>query len=116
VTKTRLEGIVSIIAERYRQIEKWGVQHHPNGTGSRLMAAQAAVDRAICNEAFEHGNGTWRHILKEEVSEAFAEDDPEKLAEELIQVAAVALGWWEDIARQLGQVDSEAEVEDQQGR
>lgn len=116
MTKTRLEGVVSIIAERYRQIEKWGVQHHKNGTGSRLMAVQATRDRHLCEEAFAHGNGTWRHILQEEVSEAFAEDDPEKLAEELIQVAAVALSWWEDIARQLGQVDSEAEVEDQQGR
>ena len=110
MTRPRLEGIVSIIAERYRQIEKWGVQHHRNGTGGRIMQLQAISDRNRCEEAFAHGNGTWRHILQEEVSEAFGESDPEKLAEELIQVAAVALSWWEDIARQLSQVDSEGQL------
>jgi hypothetical protein len=37
------------------------------------------------------GNSNWANILLEEVYEAFAETDPEKQREEMIQVAAVAV-------------------------
>jgi hypothetical protein len=42
---------------------------------------------------------TWRDILLEEVYEAFAETDSDRLREELIQVAAVALSWVDAIDR-----------------
>lgn len=48
-------------------------------------------------EAFEEetGSPTWVHLVREEVAEAFQESDPHKLAEELIQVAALCVSWVE---------------------
>ena len=48
---------------------------------------------------FTAGNGTWRHILTEEVWEAFAEKDSARLRAELVQVAAAAVNWIEAIDR-----------------
>lgn len=85
--------------ERESQDAKWGEQNHPDGTGSiqyRVIADQA---RAKCNARAKAGALTWRDILQEEVAEAFAEEHEDKLREELIQVAAVAVAWVEAIDR-----------------
>ena len=94
--------LVQVAAERLRQDERWGEQNHPDGTGTaRSVVADVAADHArnACEVAFATGNGTWRHILLEEVYEALAEADPQKLRTELIQVAAVATAWVEAIDR-----------------
>jgi hypothetical protein len=103
-----------VAAERARQDAKWGQQDHRDGTGpavrplAALLAnvhAQASAPwlaaraKAECEAAFAAGHGTWRHILIEEVFEAFAEEDPQRLRTELIQVAAVAQQWVESIDR-----------------
>jgi hypothetical protein len=44
------------------------------------------------------GNPTWLHLVREEIAEAFQEDDPQRLAEELIQVAALCVSWVERLA------------------
>lgn len=94
-------GVLAEVAtERARQDEKWGEQNHPNGTGptmSRLNAADRA--RKDCDRAAQNGTVTWRHILTEEMAEAYAESDAETLRAELIQVAAVAVAWVEAIDR-----------------
>jgi hypothetical protein len=79
--------------ERLLQDAKWGEQHHPNGTSERfeIHAIMAKQD----NES--SAPTTWWGILKEEMFEAAAETDEVKLREELIQVAAVAVAWIEDI-------------------
>lgn len=82
-------------AERDRQDAKWGEQNHPDGTGlhperQKMLADEA---KALCDRAFREGFGAWSHILWEEVREAMAEEDPVRLREELIQVAAVAVNW-----------------------
>lgn len=48
-------------------------------------------------EEFEEAAGlpTWAHLVREEITEAFQEDDPARLAEELIQVAALCVSWVE---------------------
>jgi hypothetical protein len=84
-------------SERRRQNEKWGEQHHPDGTGDEFYVGLADSARQACEEAFAAGQGTWRHILGEEFFEAIAESDPEKLRTELVHVAAVAVSWIEDI-------------------
>lgn len=96
---TEGRGLVDDLwAERERQLTKWGAQHHPDGTfNTPEFRWQADFDRAQSDEANEHGTITWRQILQEEVSEAFAEADPAKLRAELVQVAAVAAAWIEDI-------------------
>lgn len=103
--------------ERGRQDAKWGEQNHPNGTGDQVallhgwtlpkqlglvpvtMGAFAYTARSVTDAAAEAGTVTFADILLEEVAEAFAEEDPAKLREELIQVAAVAVAWIETIDR-----------------
>ncbi|MEW9874019.1 hypothetical protein [Arthrobacter sp. HS15c] len=102
--------IAEVAAERERQKIKWGEQEHPNGTGPHKLpmpygsgswSATVAAERLtlLTNCAAQIGQCTWLHILREEVFEAFAEEDPVKLRAELIQVAAVATQWVEAIDR-----------------
>ena len=75
-----------------RQYELWGEQNHPDGTGGWYGHDAWRWKRK--NEiAVLDGKIAWDLILLEEVYEALAESDPEKLREELIQVAAVAVQW-----------------------
>lgn len=93
-------GLVdAILGERGAQDDKWGEQNHPNGTGGPGMRELADAQRLMTEAAFKAGKGTWRHILGEEVREAFAESDPTKLSDELIQCAAVCVAWAESILR-----------------
>lgn len=105
-----------VINERLRQLDKHGDQSHlPNGTGQRLMLEGVPVNnwddlyandlatwaKARCKAASQNegGNGTitYEQILTEEWAEAIAEEDPAKLREELIQVAAVCIAWAEKL-------------------
>jgi hypothetical protein len=88
-----------VAAERGRQQETWGEQNHPDGTGTTSLRGAGGLSRERCDAAFAEGNGTWEHILTEEVYEAFAEQDPAALRAELVQVAAVAVAWIEAIDR-----------------
>lgn len=103
--------LAEVAAERVRQEAKWGEQNHPDGTGAAWefcsgqhegWAQEAADDaRRRCQEASERTWGdTYALILNEEVAEAFAEEDPTKLREELLQVAAVAVAWVEKLDRE----------------
>ena len=90
-------ALADIGEERERQFTKWGPQHHPDGTGHPSAAFQRDQARARCDAAAAEGRVTWNHILTEEFCEARAETDPVKLRKELVQVAAVATAWVEDI-------------------
>jgi hypothetical protein len=91
---------IEIDAERSTQDLKWGEQNHPNGTGIGLQdLIRADNARIACDLAAKEGNLTWKHILHEEVLEAFAENDPAKLRAELMQVIAVGVAWVEAIDR-----------------
>jgi len=71
----QLNGVRAVLQERLRQDAKWGPQQH-------------------------HDNRLWATILGEEFGEAcqaVLRDDGTKLQEELVQVAAVALAWIEDL-------------------
>lgn len=92
-------ALTDVLNERERQQDKWGEQNHADGTGGAAFVAEADFRRAQCEEAFALGVGTWKDILLEEVWEAMAERDPEKLREELIHVAAVAVSWVEGLDR-----------------
>ncbi|MFD1535644.1 NUDIX hydrolase [Nonomuraea guangzhouensis] len=88
-----------VAAERAAQDAKWGMQAVPDGTGAEDAVAEADRARRETDEAGRRGELTWRHILREEVLEAFAESDPELLRTELIQVAAVAVKWAQALDR-----------------
>lgn len=86
-----------VIAERWAQLKKWGEQRHPDGTGP-IYRDLADKYRFLCDDHFVRGRGTWLDILLEEVYEASAEEpDSPELRGELVQVAAVALAWVENI-------------------
>lgn len=94
--------MAEVDAERQRQMDKWGDQTHPNGTGARMQQDIARIARQACQYADAEGKVTWRHILEEEVAEAFAESDPVRLREELVQSAAVIAAWILDLDRRAG--------------
>jgi AcrR family transcriptional regulator len=101
-------------AERARQDAKWGQQNHPDGTGPHddpltfvhawtnpgSHAINYATAAKHATDARAHrGTVTWSDILLEEVFEAHAESNPAKLRVELVQIAAVAQQWAEEIDR-----------------
>ena len=104
----RAKGILGeVLAERKRQDDifpdQWSV---PDGTGLHpLDSLMAERYRKDCHRNFAQGFGTFRDILAEEVYEAFAESEPRRLREELVQVAAVAAKWIEAIDRRAGVVE-----------
>ena len=91
--------ILDLLAERRAQDEKWGQQNHRDGTGRPEDVGMAGVIRTRTQRRFDAGMGTWRDILDEEVAEAYAEKDPDRLRQELIQVGAVVIAWIEAIER-----------------
>lgn len=95
VDDTRI--LMEIGDEMAVSIDKWGIQNHPDGTGAAFPGGDAAMirdlAREVCNVRHAQGEGTWAHILTEEYREALAEDAPDALRAELIQVAAVAALW-----------------------
>ena len=86
--------------ERNRQEEKFPNQHLPNGTSHLAFDELENFARLAVDQAVDDGSLTWLHVLAEEYYEACAEEDPAALREELIQVAAVAVRWIEDIDRE----------------
>ena len=88
-----VEVLADVYDEINRQDAKWGDQSsHPDGTQRPEDSDLANYTRGETQTAFAAGRGTWRHILDEEVAEAYAETGPE-LSTELVQVAAVAVQW-----------------------
>ena len=103
-------GVLSEVGrERIRQDAKFPGQTLPDGTGPDVYWAEcwyntsnrdlASLLRAECKRAARAGTLTWLDVLAEEFAEATAEADFAKLRTELIQVAAVAVRWVEDIDR-----------------
>lgn len=102
--QTTNRTLIAVLQERRRQDARFPNQSLPDGTSDSPEATwQRGFDQAQTDQAAESGELTWRHVLQEEVSEAFAEVDQAKLRVELIQVAAVACRWVEDIDRRVAQ-------------
>lgn len=104
-----LRGVLAeVAAERAAQDAMWGFQDFPDGTGHTAPVGAGGVREAgeaagrakrEVTEAAARGALTWRHVLHEEVLEAFAENEPDALRAELIQVAAVAVKWVQALDR-----------------
>ena len=95
-----------VMSERLRQIQLWGHQSLQDWTGPDRSYINLGVNSGIVKR-LQHFNDTygqpsWAHVLLEEVFEALSEEDQKKLRAELVQVAAVAVSWVEDIDRQNG--------------
>lgn len=98
-----------VAQEMERQVAKWGTQNHASAHGYDVLdsvahpTAQDAKD--LCDGIVYGAIGgvlSWTDIFLEEVLEAREEamlGDMDKLKEELIQCAAVALSWVQSIER-----------------
>lgn len=97
-----------VFDERQAQEARYGEANKTiaDGTGPETRwllpfttaSADLIQDHLRCDyEEFEEETGavTWAHLVREEIAEAFQEDDPARLAEELIQVAALCVSWVE---------------------
>lgn len=105
--------LIEVAQERKRQDQKWGEQNHPDGTGpSQHLLGMGYYDTMsfdfediaeACKQRTDRhakkGTVTFADILLEEVFEALAEEDQDRLRTELIQVAAVATQWAQKIDR-----------------
>ncbi|MEV0612465.1 hypothetical protein AB0I81_04005 [Nonomuraea sp. NPDC050404] len=100
--------LAEVAAERAAQDRRFGMQVLPDGTGGDAAAFESDLTRRLTGKAAEAGALTWRHILEEEVMEAFAESDPRRLREELVQVAAVAVKWAQALDRRPTESSTEA--------
>lgn len=93
-----------VVCELDAQDEKWGPDRDlPNGTGHFVYAFRAKTAKQATDGAAARGEVTWQHIANEELLEAFAEGDPARIREELIQAAAVLVQWIDAIDRQIGE-------------
>lgn len=96
------EEIRLVIEELRRQWAKWGDQKaHPDGAAIVHNMNLEAIREHYAWLSEEHGEPTWGVILAEEVAEAQEEigASEDRLREELIQVAAVAVAWASVIRR-----------------
>jgi hypothetical protein len=98
-----LTVLEDIREERRRQVERWGVQSHPDlseyprATLRDLFAERADYWKRRNDNPSKGLELDWTGILLEEVYEALAEESPARLRAELVQAAAVAVAWIEDI-------------------
>jgi hypothetical protein len=97
--------LTEVFGERARQNEKWGEQNHENlidGTpgdgGANGRRYYKGLERQI-KATLDEGPADWTLILMEEVYKAVSEESDERIREELVQVAAVAVQWIEAIDR-----------------
>lgn len=98
--------LVEVSNERERQFTQYGTNDDlldgtgPGVTWLRPLASTWPADQVERNFRRDYELQpaiTWMHLVREEVAEAFMEDDPVKLRSELIQVAALAVSWIEKL-------------------
>lgn len=93
-------AMIMLRVERERQIQKWGEQRHPDGTGSDVSGKLADDWKQVCDIKNALGKDDWATIASEEFFEALAETDKAKILEEVTQYTAVGLAWMEDLIAQ----------------
>lgn len=102
------EDVLELVRqERVRQEARYGNTNRllVGGTGpeTRWLGPYTAdsadvIEKTLRSDYDDWGEDnlpTWAHLVREEVAEAFKESDPERLAAELVQVAALCVSWVE---------------------
>jgi len=72
--------------------------NYPSGTSVKWKK-KATLARYLCQVAERRGRTTWKHILREQVSRAFCEENPTDLKEDLREIILVCRLWIESIDR-----------------
>jgi hypothetical protein len=94
----RTAAVLDEVAAELRRAEaKFPDQHLPDGGGDPRWAELRDAQRAKTDRKLADGTATWLDVVLEETYEAFAEVDPVLLRAELVQVAAMAIRWINDI-------------------
>lgn len=114
--------LAEIANERTRQNNRWGQQDHDDHLPVTWEQQQTLMmEYGILAQKFKeiHANAAekltamgrppgrtsaWDVILLEEVYETVCEDSPERIREELVQVAAVAVAWIEALDRRINEL------------
>lgn len=104
----RFDLFREIIAERSRQLAKWGEQRRPLGNSSAFKQI-ADIVRDNCDESEAAGGSNWREIALEEFWEAFSESERDEFRVEAIQTMAVLFSALEDHFRD--QWEAQCEVQ-----
>lgn len=105
--------LADISEEREEQDRKWGADreiadvpaHTLDFFGNEFDATLTVgipserQAKRNCQSAFKQGNGTWAHIVVEELAEAVEAKTPADRRKELVQLAAVVVAWIENIDR-----------------
>lgn len=98
--------LADVLTERQMQTRKWGQQSLQDWTGPERsyinMGRNSGIMKRLQYFNDTYGNPNWAHVLLEEVFEALNENEHKNLRTELVQVAAVAVSWVEDIDRKNG--------------
>lgn len=107
------EDVLALVrAERSLQVFRYG--HNTDlefGFGGNVsdypwLSPYTGDPNGLVEEAFradydryerQHGNPTWMHLIREEVAEMFSSTDPNDIADEAIQVAALCVSLIEHI-------------------
>lgn len=113
--------LAEVAHERTRQETLWGQQDHVDhlpvsweqkwsllmdygNLANKFRQIHAEATVKLTEMGMPPGKtSSWDVILLEEVYEAVCEDIPEKIREELVQVAAVAVAWIEALDRRMEQ-------------
>ncbi|MGW3442205.1 hypothetical protein [Streptomyces sp. NPDC001076] len=90
----------AVDAERQRQLEQFGDQHHPILVGQHNVALFERLAQGLRQANDDPAQRCWLTILLEEAYEAGAERDLAKFRTEIVQVAAVCQAIITDLDRQ----------------
>lgn len=112
---TTINVLDEVFAERIRQVAQYGHNDElEDGTGPDVrwldgtdvnldLRTATEIETGFRREYEKHearqGRPTWMHLVREEIAESFAESDPERLEEELLQVAALCVSWVESLRK-----------------
>lgn len=90
----------AVDAERQRQLEKFGDQHHPILIGPHNVALFEDLAQGLRKANEDPAHRCWMTILLEEAYEAGAERNLAKFRAEIVQLAAVCQAIITDLDRQ----------------
>lgn len=109
-----LQVLEEVFEERKRQVARYGHNDDKaDGTGPNVKWLSGTdinldlrhadeIEKAFRTEYDRNGGdegADWMRLVREELAEVFAEDDPENLEAELLQVAALCVSWVESIRK-----------------
>lgn len=99
--------LMGVWKERDHLAAELGDHDRADGTGYAYMREKAEIAANECDTRLMAGRGSWRLLLRKQVTRAFAGMDAAELRPALIRVAAIALAWVEAIDRRTAEAGDE---------